>query len=89
MTNYVISLKNWKQILERFEEEVSLGNYKKTNYDEWKKYVKYNEGPVEVMVDKTTIYLIFRNYSTDETMTNSFLNCKDGSFGQFFDAVWC
>lgn len=51
MSNYVISLRNWKRILERFEEEVDLGNYKKTDYNEWKIYKKYNDGPVEVMVD--------------------------------------
>lgn len=88
MSNYIISLRNWKRILERFEEEVDLGNYKKTDYNEWKIYKKYNDGPVEVMVDGATTCLIFRNYSADKTIHHSFLDYKDGSFGQFFDAVW-
>lgn len=88
MSNYVISLRNWKRILERFEEEVDLGNYKKTDYNEWKIYKKYDDGPVEVMIDGATTCLIFRNYSADKTIHHSFLDYKDGSFGQFFDAVW-
>lgn len=88
MSNYVISLRNWKRILERFEEEVDLGNYKKTDYNEWKIYKKYDDGPVKVMIDGATTCLIFRNYSADKTIHHSFLDYKDGSFGQFFDAVW-